>query len=513
MSPPTPETLAERIPTGIPGMDTLLGGGLLRAGIYMVTGRPGAGKTIFANQFCFHHASRGTNAVYVTLLAETHGRMLNQLQSLAFFRREYVGSKVRYLSGFSDIETDGLAGLMRTLRQAVRDDKASVLVIDGMVTAASYAKSEVDYKKFIHELQTWVAMMGCTVLILTSGPNDGTVRPEHTMVDGLVELGVRHLPPRSSRVVRITKFRGSGFLEGDHLYQISGSGLSVYPRCEVAFQSWVDPLHVVSAERAGLGNPGLDRMLGGGLRRGSTALALGSSGCGKTVLGMQFLAEGARRGEKTLHFGFFETPAALIFKGEQLGWPLRAWLESGHQHILWQSPAEGQLDLLAHRLLTAVRDLGIQRLFIDGLVGFKEAAESERMSGYLAVLGEVLTGMNVTTLITEETRQLFVDDVHIPTGGVSAAFHNILFLRQVELDAKLRRLISVMKTRDSIHARDLFEFEIAQGGLDVGAAFSGGNNLMKGEPRGGTTSGQPQVPPPAPRRKPKLLARPRKSGK
>lgn len=476
----------ERVPTGIDGLDAILKGGLIKSGIYIVTGRPGAGKTIFANQICFQAAQRGASAVYVTLLAETHGRMLSQLSPMAFFRREDVGRKVRYLSAFGEIEADGLNGLMRTLRQSVRDDKAAVLVIDGMVTAASFAKSEVDYKKFIHELQTWVSMMGCTVLILTSGSAD-SVRPEHTMVDGLFELTLRHEhdTPRPLRMFRCTKFRGSAFLEGDHVYRISDAGVTLFPRCETVEREQLDPNHVVSADRLKTGVPGLDAMLGGGLRRGSTTLALGSSGSGKTVLGMQFLAEGARRGERCLHFGFFETPAALRLKADRLKMPFEKWIKSGVMELQWQSPAEGVLDVLADRLLTTVREKKIERLFIDGLVGFKEAENERRIGGYLSVIGEWLTAHNVTSLISEETRQLFIDDVFVPTGGVSAAFHNILFLRQVELDATLRRLISVMKTRDSAHARALYEFDITDHGLEIGQPFAGTSHLIKGSPRGG----------------------------
>ena len=73
-----------RIASGVPGLDTLLGGGLLQGGMYLVVGRPGVGKTILANQLCFHHVAEGGRVGYVTLLAETHARMAGHLCTLDF---------------------------------------------------------------------------------------------------------------------------------------------------------------------------------------------------------------------------------------------------------------------------------------------------------------------------------------------------------------------------------------------------------------------------------------------
>ena len=74
----------ERIPTEVPGLDAILRRGLLRGGISIIKGSPGARKTILGNQICFRHiASRG-RALYVTLLAEKHARMLLHISQLSF---------------------------------------------------------------------------------------------------------------------------------------------------------------------------------------------------------------------------------------------------------------------------------------------------------------------------------------------------------------------------------------------------------------------------------------------
>jgi circadian clock protein KaiC len=126
-----------RVSTGIEGLDAILGGGLHRAGIYIVTGRPGAGKTILSNQMVYTHAASGGRAVYTTLLAETHERMFAQLRTMTFFDHGKVGRDVVYLNGLSAMLEGGLTKLLALLRSMVRDHKATLLVIDGLLTAAT----------------------------------------------------------------------------------------------------------------------------------------------------------------------------------------------------------------------------------------------------------------------------------------------------------------------------------------------------------------------------------------
>ncbi|WP_373044571.1 RAD55 family ATPase [Vulgatibacter sp.] len=464
--------LLQRIPTGVRGLDGILGGGLFQAGIYILAGRPGAGKTTIANQMCFDHVRGGGRALYVTLLAETHGRMMAQLRQMSFFDMQAVGGPVKYINGFSAVESRGLAGLLELVRNGIREHRATLLVLDGMVTASNFANSTVDYKRFINELQTWVGVIGCTVLFLTSAGGAPGEQPEHTMVDGIIELRNSTFGLRTLRELSVTKFRGSAFTEGGHPYRITSDGVVVFPRLE-GYISPPPPFDPGRQELRPFGVSRFDTMLGGGVGSGSTTLLLGSSGSGKTILGLHFLAEGARRGEKGLHFGFYEMPGPLMDKADRIGLGFRAHVEAGRIVLHWQVAAERILDALASELLDLVRTHGIKRLFIDGLVGFKETVYADRLAGFFSVLVKELSCLGVTTVITEETRELFVREIEIPTSGVSAIFDNIVFMRQVEIGSELHRLISVMKTRDSAHDRGLFAFDITGSGIEVGEKFPG----------------------------------------
>src|ERR1700749_940279 len=110
----------ERVDTGVPGLDTILNGGLFRGGVYIVEGAPGSGKTILGNQICFHRAARGESTIYITLLAESHTRLIAPLRSMAFFRPELISSSIYYISAFKVLEEQGLEGLLKSIRESVR---------------------------------------------------------------------------------------------------------------------------------------------------------------------------------------------------------------------------------------------------------------------------------------------------------------------------------------------------------------------------------------------------------
>ncbi len=459
----------ERMRTGVAGLDAVLGGGIFEGGLYILTGRPGAGKTTLANQMCFTHVAGGGRATYVSLLTETHGRMLANIGAMRFFDPSVVGTGLRYINGFTAMESQGLTGLLELLRRAVREHQSDLLVLDGMVTVSSLAGTAIDFKRFIAELQSWVGVMGCTVLFLTSEARTAGDRPEHTMVDGIVELSVEREGMRTERTISVSKFRGSGFAEGEHPYAISDAGLTVYPRLETLPAPAPDPR--LRAARFPTGIEGFDALVDGGFAQGSVSLGLGSTGAGKSIFGTHVLAEGLRRGERCLHFGFYEMPPLVVARGEDLGMDFSRHEQEGRLTVRWNPPAERTLDGLVWELLETVERLKVQRLFIDGLVGFKAAAHSERISQVFSVLSKRLTALGVTTLITDETRELFIRELDLPTQGVSAIFDNILLMRQIESDMGLLRLVAVMKTRDTPHDRKLYRFEITGSGIVVREPF------------------------------------------
>ncbi|WP_225412508.1 ATPase domain-containing protein [Stigmatella hybrida] len=495
----------QRIPSGVLGLDAILDGGFLQGGTYIIAGMPGTGKTILGNQVCFHHVAHGGRVVYVTLLAETHGRLLAHLRGMAFFSEEPLASALHYVSAYRVLTSEGLPGLLELLRKLIREHRASMLVLDGLVSASASAPNELAFKEFVHELNTLVSVIGCTTFLLTNGHSPEDVHPEHTMVDGLIELTDELIGVRAVRELIVRKFRGSAHLRGRHVFQISPQGITVYPRSEAML---ADPIAVPGEykARAPVGLPELDGMLRGGLQRGSATLIMGPSGSGKTLLGLQFLSHGANQGEPSLYFGFYESPPRLVGKGESIGLDMAGAMRGGMLEMLWQPPVELVLDALAVKILSAIRRRGVQRLLIDGLIGFKESTvHPERINRFFAAFTNELRALDVTTVFTEETRVLFGPEIETPVKGLSALVENHLFLRQVEWKGELRRVLAILKTRESGHDPSLREVIIDDQGWHIGARFKGksvltDSRLPRPPKRRSTDAAKPQVARKKPRR-------------
>lgn len=482
----TDPTILDRLTTGVPGLDTVLEGGLLRGGVYLVEGPPGSGKTILGNQMCFSHASGGGRAVYMTLLAESHTRMLAHMRRMQFFRTELIPDQVHYLSAFKVLEAEGLHGLLTVLRKTVTARTATLLVLDGLVSAEEAAPSAKEFKKFVHELQIVCSMTACTCLFLSSTertrsfPGPRPFRPEHTMVDGILELGDELKSLRAVRSIVVRKMRGTAPVLGRHTVEISDAGMVVVPRFETRSSSLLAEDTPTPHDRMLLGIPSLDEMLGGGLPARSITMVLGPTGVGKTTLGLQFLGTGAERGEPGVYFGFYEHPAALLDRGRRLQLGFEG-ISDGPVDLVWHRPVEGIIDVVGDRLLGLVKRRGARRLVIDGMAGFQGSVdEPNRVREVFAALSDELAREGVTTIYTMETADLLGPRIEVPVRGVSAITHNIILMRHVELEARLYRLLSILKVRDGDYDGAIREFRINDNGIEILDTFTMADRILTG---------------------------------
>src|SRR3954469_5841842 len=313
----------ERMPSGIPGVDIILSGGFLKGGLYIIQGPPGTGKTTFGNQVCFHHVASGGRAHYVTLLAEYHARMMQHLSVMTFFDGSKIPDQLTYLNGLSVLQSDGLNGLLAQLRREITRRGISILVLDGIAAAKRMAHDGAGVNEFVHELQAVATATDCTMFMLTSAQGE-RITPEHTMVDGIIELTDQLMGWAAESFLQVVKFRGSAFLRGLHAFKITDNGIVVHPRIEALLARPSRP-DLGGLGRVSIGVDQLDVMLGGGLPETSTAMLRGPSGTGKTTLGLQFLSR-CSKSEPGLLFGFYETPARLDAKIAQVCPSLRGLL-------------------------------------------------------------------------------------------------------------------------------------------------------------------------------------------
>lgn len=473
----------ERVQSGIPGLDVILKGGFLKGGLYIIQGPPGTGKTTFGNQICFNHVTGIGRAVYVTLLAEYHARMMQHLGVMTFFDASKIPDQLTYINGLAALHDSGLKGLVALLRKEVTFRKASVLVIDGIVSVRRAAADEQAFNEFVHELQAVAMATACTVFILTSAGSN-VIEPEHTMVDGIIELAEQLIGWSAASSLQVLKFRGSGFLRGRHAYKITDGGIVVHPRIEVLLSRPSQP-DMGGNGTVPSGLPQLDAMLGGGLPAASTTMVMGPSGTGKTTLGLNFLSACSDAAPGLL-FGFYETPKRVKAKVAAVCPSLQHLIDNGLVEILWQPPTDDLLDAYGERLLEAVKRRGVRRLFIDGLGAFQSAAAGSgatRISMFLTALMNEMRVLGVTTLYTLEVPDVMGPSIRTSIGDLSSLAENLILLRFVEVGSQLHRLISILKVRDSQFDQSLHEYRTSSQGLVIEAASESAQAIMLGSSR------------------------------
>ena len=484
----------QRVSTGILGLDTVLQGGFFKGGLYLIQGSPGTGKTTLANQICFHGVKNGGRALYVTLLAEYHARMVQYIGNMSFFDESKIPDQLSYISGFRVMRSEGLSALLTLIRREILSRKTTILIVDGLVAAQRVATNDQAFNEFVHELQGIALSADCTVFLVASSDRSSHSTPEHTMVDGILELSDQAIGWATERALQVTKIRGSDYLRGKHTYKITDDGIVVYPRTEALLAAPTSDDHS-GIERISSGCAALDTMLGGGLPGGSPTMLVGPSGVGKTTFGLHFLS-GCSKEEPGLMLGFYETPTRIKAKAQQVCRPLIPLLDDGVVHILWEPPIKDSLDAYAERLLTTIRQRRARRLFLDGLGALQSApAGEQRVRQYLPALTNELRALGVTTIYSLEAGNIIGPATPVSFGDLSVLAENLVLLRYVELGATLHRLISILKVRDSDFDPRLHEFVLTEDGPDIMDSTQSAEVIMSGSaPRESNPGAKPQAP-------------------
>jgi circadian clock protein KaiC len=232
--------------------------------------------------------------------------------------------------------------------------------------------------------------------------------------------------------------------------------------------------------RQSTGVAGIDAMLNGGLLADTTNALFGPTGCGKTTFGLQYLSLSSAA-EPGLFFGFFESPDRLRIRAGTLGIDLAALEARGDLEIFWRPQGEHILDELAHEIISAVRQRGVKRLFIDGYAGLQEAAtDTERMTRFVSALANELRALNTTTVMSIESRNILGPSMELPRLGLSSLLEGLMLMRYTEIDGQVRRIVSVTKIRDSAFDPLLHEYKITERGIEVGGTFTGVEAILSG---------------------------------
>jgi circadian clock protein KaiC len=475
------------LPTGVPGLDEVLGGGLPEYSFTLVAGAPGTGKTTLVQQILFALATSDRPALHFTLLGEPPLKLLRYQQQFAFFDSDKVDHSVRFMNLSQEALQHDLGSVLVTIEREVEQANPGLVVVDSFRTLTRATTSASDagmglpefLQRLAQHLTTWQAT---TFLIGEYSEAEIADDPTFTVADGIVWLYQSAHRNSIVRKLQVLKLRGQAALPGLHTMRITREGVHVFPRI---LQRAMETEIPQPTQRLSVGVAELDGMLGGGIPAWDSILVAGPAGSGKSVLAMQFIAAGLQQGEPGVIAVFEERPRQYLQRAKRLDPDLEARVGQGMLEVLYLRPLDLSIDEALLEIQAAVRRLNAQRLAIDSLSGFELALaptfrEDFRESLYRMV--GALTGAGVTVFMTVEVAQSFTD-LHFSPNLVSFLTDDLILQRYVELDGHLQKVLAVVKMRGSQHSKELRRYEVTEHGLTIGEALSGYHGVITGVAR------------------------------
>ncbi|HSH81190.1 MAG TPA: ATPase domain-containing protein [Herpetosiphonaceae bacterium] len=479
-----PDTPAPRVlplkplPTGIPGLDTVLGGGLPSGDLLFVVGVPGSGKTVLALQLAFARIKRGGKALLLTSFSEGHDKLIGHVLGFSFCDQTVIGQALQLLSLLPMLE-NGPEETTRAVVRTARQQATDLVIIDGFRGIHDAFGSDLASRQFLQLLSTQLAYLGATLVI--TAEFDASERghfSDLTTADSIIALSQQRVGLQQRRLLEVRKLRGGAPLAGAHAYRINSSGLTVFPRLESIALPALPP---VAMGRASFGLPALDGMLGGGLTTSTTTLLAGSPGTGKTVLGLHFLVAGLQAGEQGLFVTVHETEDQLRDKARAFGLEIDEALTMDRLRFLRRAPVELDVDELATAVQEELARRPVRRVVIDGLSTLERTlAVDGRAADFLASLVELLRARQVTSIFTLEIGQYGGEELNLASSPFFFLGENLLLLRQIPYQNQFRRLLSVLKMRFSGYDPTIREFTIGDGGIAVGGPLGDERSITPG---------------------------------
>lgn len=476
----------QRISTGSTGLDDILGGGFDSNRMYLYEGRPGSGKTTIALQFLLEGVRQGERVLYITLsetkreltlVAKRHGWSLKGLEIFELVPPEITLDPERELTVLHPSEVD-LNETTKLIFDRVSTLNPTRVVVDSLSELRLLAQSPLRYRRQVLSLKHFFASRQCTVVLLddlSSAENDLQL---HSISHGVVlleQLAIEYGAER--RRLRVVKMRGIDFRGGFHDFTIEKGGLAIFPRL-VAAEHHTD----FAGAYISSGNAELDRLLGGGLERGTNALLIGSAGVGKSSLALTYAIAAAQRGEKCAFFAFDEGRGTLEARARTIGLPLGPALEQGLIRFQQIDPAELSPGEFAANVRKSVEVEGAQVVVIDSLNGYLNSMPDGRF--LILQMHELLTYLNqqgVLTLLVLAQHGL-VGPMDTPLD-ISYLSDSVLMLRYFEHSGVVRRALSVVKKRSGSHEHTIREFRLTSNGIVVGPPLVNFSGIFSGTPQ------------------------------
>lgn len=473
------------LPSGVPGLDAVLGGGLPEYSFNLIAGGPGSGKTTLAHQIMFANATVEKPAMYFTVLGEPTLKMLRYQRQFTFFDPDLAGSAIQFINLSAEVMERDLDEVLRRIVSETERAKPGIIAVDSFRTIGGQHGSSVrgasfDLDQFVQRLALHLTTWEVTSFLLGEYGEEEQRNPIFTVADGILWLSQSTDRNSVVRKLQVIKTRGRAQMPGLHTFRITDAGLQIFPR--IPEQTLKRKLQ--KRERLSTGVPGMDEMIGGGVIAGDAVMLTGPAGSGKSTIATQFMATGLANGETGVIAVFEEYPEEYLVRANTRNPDVGKMVDAGKLEVIYLRPLDLSVDEALQAILEAVDRLGAKRVVIDSLSGFEVALaptfrEDFRESLYRLV--GTLTATGVTVFMTAEVSEGF-RDARFTSEKVSFITDEIIIQRYVEMEGQLRRVMAVIKMRGSDHSHEFRTYEVTAKGVIVGGPLTEYDGIITGVP-------------------------------
>jgi circadian clock protein KaiC len=475
----------QKCPTGIKGLDEITGGGLPQGRPTLVCGGTGCGKTLLAMEFLIRGATEfGEPGVFMSFEEKT-GELTKNFASLGFDLDDLAARKKIALDYIhvdrSEIEETGeydLEGLFIRLGHAIDSIGARRVALDTVEALFSGFSNEVILRAELRRLFGFLKSKGVTAVITGEQGEKSLTRfgLEEYVADCVIFLNHKVEQQIATRRLRIVKYRGSAHGTNEYPFLIDEQGFSVMPISSIGLD------HAASNERVSSGIPRLDTMLGEkGYYKGSSILATGTAGTGKSSMAAHFVDAACRRGERCLYFAFEESRNQIIRNMRSIGIDLEQWVNKGLLEFRNSRPSLYGLEMHLVAMHKAIESFKPAIVVVDPISNLVAAASESEVKSMLSRLIDYLKMKGITAFCTDLTSG--GGSLERTNIGISSLVDTWLLLQVIEGSGERNRGLYILKSRGMEHSNQVREFRLTDNGAVLQDVYVGPGGVLTGAGR------------------------------
>jgi circadian clock protein KaiC len=479
----------EKLETKIAGFDFIANGGLPKGRMTLVSGTAGSAKTVFAAQFLAEGIRKsGQSGIFVTFEespADIRKNMSGFGWNIEKWEEEgkwaFVDASPQ--PGEETIVTGDydLGALLTRIEYAVNKIDAKRVSLDSLGAIFTQFEDGATVRSELFRIVSALKKLGITAVLTGECTQDyGEIARygvEEFVADNVVILRNILEDEKRRRTIEILKFRGTYHQKGEFPFTVlPGEGIIVIPLSAMELKQKSSDIRITS------GNAELDHMCGGGFFRDSIILVSGATGTGKTLMTTEFIKGGVVNGERCLLFAFEESHEQLFRNATGWGVNFEQMEKNGNLKVVCAYPETAGLEDHLINMKAIIDDFKPNRIAVDSLSALERVSTIKGFREFVISITSFIKHQEVAGLFTATTANL-MGGSSVTEAHISTITDSIILLRYVEAYGEMKRGLTVLKMRGSMHNKEIREFMIDAGGMHIGRPFRNVNGILSGNPQ------------------------------